>query len=107
MKKNTKQSENISTRKVKLPTRNQQFAVVIEMSGGSRMKALCEDGKTRMVRIGGKLKRRMWTRMNDLIIIQPWPIHEDSNADLVYRYLPTERNWVIKRDIIPEELNIW
>lgn len=45
MKKNTKQSENISTRKVKLPTRNQQFAVVIEMSGGSRMKALCEDGK--------------------------------------------------------------
>ena len=107
MKKNTKQSENISTRKVKLPTRNQQFAVVIEMSGGSRMKALCEDGKTRMVRIGGKLIRRMWTRMNDLIIIQPWPIQEDSKADLVYRYLPTERNWVIKRDIIPEELNIW
>ena len=107
MKKNTKQSENISTRKVKLPTRTQQFAVVIEMSGGSRMKALCEDGKTRMVRIGGKLKRRMWTRMNDLIIIQPWPIQEDSKADLVYRYLPTERNWVIKRDIIPEELNIW
>ena len=94
MKKNTKQSENISTRKVKLPTRNQQFAVVIEMSGGSRMKALCEDGKTRMVRIGGKLKRRMWTRMNALIIIQPWPIQEDSKADLVYGYLPTERNWV-------------
>ena len=107
MKKNTKQSENISTRKVKLPTRNQQFAVVIEMSGGSRMKALCEDGKTRMVRIGGKLKRRMWTRMNDLIIIQPWPIQEDSKADLVYRYLPAQRMWMIRNEKIPEEINIW
>ena len=106
MKKNTKQSSSF-TKKVKLPTKDQQFAVVIEMSGGSRMKAMCEDGKTRMVRIGGKLKRRMWTRMNDLILIQPWPIQGDQKADLVYRYLPPERNWVLKRNIIPEELNIW
>ena len=70
MKKNTSQSKPI-TRRVRLPTKNQQFAVVIEMSGGSRFKALCEDGKTRMVRIGGKLKRRMWTRVNDLVLIQP------------------------------------
>lgn len=106
MKKNTSQSKPI-TRKVRLPTKNQQFAVVIEMSGGSRFKALCEDGKTRMVRIGGKLKRRMWTRVNDLVLIQPWVIQSDLKADLVYRYLPTERNWVLRRDIIPEEINIW
>jgi len=106
MKKKTNPSGYIS-KKVKLPVKDQQFAVVIEMSGGSRMKAMCEDGKTRMVRIGGKLKRRMWTRVNDLILIQPWPIQGDKKADLVYRYLPTERNWVLRRDIIPEELNIW
>ena len=106
MKKNTKQSSSF-TKKVKLPTKEQQFAVVIEMSGGSRLKAMCEDGKTRMVRIGGKLKRRMWTRMNDLILIQPWTVQSESKADLVHRYLPTERKWILNRDIIPEELNIW
>ena len=106
MKKKTKPSENF-TRQVRLPTKDQQFAVVIEMSGGSRMKAMCEDGKTRMVRIGGKLKRRMWTRMNDLILIQPWTVQSESKADLVHRYLPTERKWILNRDIIPEELNIW
>ena len=106
MKKKTKPSENF-TRKVRLPTKDQQFAVVIEMSGGSRMKAMCVDGKTRMVRIGGKLKRRMWTRMNDLILIQPWTVQSESKADLVHRYLPTERKWILNRDIIPEELNIW
>jgi translation initiation factor 1A len=106
MKKNTKPSENI-IKKVKLPYRDEQFAVVIEMSGGSRLKAMCEDGKTRMVRIGGRFKKRMWVRVNDLILIKPWPIQADIKADLVYRYLPTQRNWILNRNIIPEELNIW
>jgi translation initiation factor 1A len=107
VKKNSKKSGQTFTKKTRLPTKDEQFAVVIEMSGGSRLRATCEDGKTRMVRIGGKLKKRMWVRDNDLILIKPWPIQGDQKADLVHRYLPTERNWVIKRDIIPEELNIW
>ena len=106
MKKNTKQSAPIIKR-AKLPQRGEQFAVVIEMSGGSRMKALCEDGKTRMVRIGGRFKRRMWVRENDLILIKPWPVQTDFKADLVHRYLPNERKWILSRDIIPEEMNIW
>ena len=106
MTKNTKQSGSI-TKKVKLPHRDEQFAVVSEMSGGSRLVALCEDGKTRMIRIGGKFKKRMWVRERDLILIKPWPVQGDRKADLVYRYLPTERNWILRRDIIPEELNIW
>ena len=107
MKKNSKKSGQNTTKKTRLPTKDEQFAVVIEMSGGSRLRATCEDGKTRMVRIGGKLKKRMWVRDNDLILIKPWPIQGDQKADLVHRYLPTERNWVIEREIIPEELNIW
>jgi len=106
MKKNTKQSSSF-TKRVRLPVKNQQFAVVREMSGGSRMLAMCEDGKMRMIRIGGKFKRRMWCRENDLILIQPWVVQSDAKADLVYRYLPTERNWILRRDIIPEEMNIW
>ena len=106
MTKNTKQSRSI-TKKVKLPHKDEQFAVVSEMSGGSRLVALCEDGKTRMIRIGGKFKKRMWVRERDLILIKPWPVQGDRKADLVYRYLPTERNWILRRDIIPEELNIW
>tara|TARA_R110002124_G_scaffold69745_1_gene187313 strand:+ start:675 stop:902 length:228 start_codon:yes stop_codon:yes gene_type:complete len=75
------------------------------MSGGSRFRALCADGNTRMIRIGGKLKKRMWVRERDLVIIKPWVIQSNEKADLVYRYLPTERKNVLSR--IPEELNIW
>jgi len=106
MKKKTTQSEH-TIRKARLPTRNEQFAVVTEMSGGSRMTALCEDGRVRMIRIGGRFKKRMWCRQHDLILIKPWIVQADKKADLVYRYLPTERKWILSRDIIPEELNIW
>ena len=104
MTKKTQPSETIF-RRVRLPKYGEQFAVVIEMTGGSRMRALCADGNTRMIRIGGKLKRRMWCRPNDLIIIKPWVVQSNEKADLVYRYLPNERKNIIKK--IPEELNIW
>ena len=105
-KKKLKQSKAGSTerRAGKLPSGDMQFAVIREFSGGSRFVALCEDGKNRMVRIPGKSKRRMWCRVNDLILIKPWPIQGDSKSDLVYRYLPAEKNWLTKRDMIPEEL---
>ena len=106
MKKKKKQYAP-SIKKAKLPYKDEQFAVVMEMNGGSRLRAMCEDGKTRMVRIGGKFKRRMWVRENDLILIKPWLVQTESKADLVHRYLPTERKWILSRDILPEELNIW
>ena len=104
MKKNTKTSNN-TFKKRRLPKRDEMFAVVTEVTGGSRMRALCGDGKMRMIRIGGKLKKRMWCRENDLIIVKPWAIQSDEKADLVYRYLPTERKNILKH--IPEEINIW
>tara|TARA_R110000824_G_scaffold209587_1_gene395416 strand:- start:39 stop:353 length:315 start_codon:yes stop_codon:yes gene_type:complete len=104
MTKKTQPSKTIF-RRVRLPKHGEQFAVVIEMTGGSRMRALCADGHNRMIRIGGKLKRRMWCRPNDLIIIKPWVVQSNEKADLVHRYLPNERKNIIKK--IPEELNIW
>lgn len=107
-KKKSRKSKAGSTEKRagKLPSGDMQYAVVREMSGGSRMSALCEDGNNRMVRIPGKLKRRMWCRPNDLILIKPWPIQGDIKADLVYRYLPAEKSWLYRRDMVPEELVI-
>ena len=105
-KKKSKQSSPIIKR-ARTRKHGQLYAVVREMSGGSRMVAFCEDGLTRMVRIGGKHKKRMWCRRDDLIIIQPWVVQEDKKADLVYRYLPAQRNWMIRNNKIPEEINIW
>ena len=92
--------------RVKLPykPKGEMFAVVMDISGGSRMKAFCEDGLTRMVRIGGKLKKKMWCRVNDIIIIKLWTIQSDKKSDLVYRYRPSEREVLKRKGLIPKEL---
>ncbi|GAG84516.1 unnamed protein product, partial [marine sediment metagenome] len=53
------------------------FAIADSLMGGSRINAVCEDGKSRMTRIPGKM-RRMRVRAGDLLIIKPWDIQNEK-----------------------------
>jgi len=94
--------------KLRLPykPRGEMFAVVKEFSGGSRLVAVCEDNKTRMVRIGGRLKKKVWVRWGDLIIIKKWVIQEDSKADLVYRYTKTQKDTLKSKGLLPDNMDV-
>ena len=69
--------------------KGEMFAVAETFQGGSRLQLICEDGERRMGRIPGKLRRRMWVRENDLLIVVPWSF-QDSKADVKFRYTPTQ-----------------
>jgi len=86
--------------------RGEMFALVKEFSGGSRLVAVCEDNKTRMVRIGGRLKKKVWVRWGDLIIIKKWVIQEDSKADLVYRYTKTQKEVLKREGLLPDSMDV-
>ncbi len=94
--------------KIKLPykPKEEMFAVIREFSGGSRMVAFCEDGASRMVRIPGRLKKKMWCRVHDIIIIKLWTVQANTKCDLVYRYRPSEREVLKRKRLIPENLII-
>ncbi len=79
------------TLRLPLPYRpkGEMFAVAETFQGGSRLQLICEDGKRRMGRIPGKMRRRMWVRENDLLIIVPWSF-QDSKADVKFRYTATQ-----------------
>ena len=83
-KKNQNQGEEANLR-VTLPykPKGEMFAVAETFQGGSRLQLICEDGERRMGRIPGKLRRRMWVRENDLLIVVPWSF-QDSKACLLY-----------------------
>ena len=105
-KKNTPEpTENI---RVTLPykPKGEMFAVAETFQGGSRLQLICEDGKRRMGRIPGKLRRRMWVRENDLLIVVPWSF-QDSKADVKFRYTPTQTANLKRRGKIPEILDIY
>ena len=98
-------TENI---RVTLPykPKGEMFAVAETFQGGSRLQLICEDGKRRMGRIPGKLRRRMWIRENDLLIVVPWSF-QDSKADVKFRYTPTQTSNLKRRGKIPEILDIY
>jgi translation initiation factor 1A len=45
----------------------------------------CLGGNRLMVRIPGKMKKRIWIRENDVVIVVPWDF-QDEKADVVWRY---------------------
>ena len=105
-KKNAPQpTENI---RVTLPykPKGEMFAVAETLQGGSRLQLICEDGKRRMGRIPGKLRRRMWVRENDLLIVVPWSF-QDTKADVKFRYTPTQTSNLKRKGKIPEILDIY
>ena len=59
-----KKQEELETEvsRVKLPRNNQSFGIVDQRLGASRMKVRCLDEKTRVCRIPGRLKRKLWVR---------------------------------------------
>lgn len=76
------------------------------MLGGSRLIVMCEDGKSRLARIPGRMKRRMWIRAGELLIIKPWQF-QDEKADVVYRYTKTQSFYLAKKRKLPEVIDIF
>ena len=83
--------ENQQGGKVRLPGEGEMLAKVIELVGDDRAKAICQDGKVRLVRIPGKYRKKMWLRVGDYILVAPWDF-EPSKADLIYKYEKNEVN---------------
>jgi translation initiation factor 1A len=96
---NNNNTENTETfERVRTPRKEdlEQLAVVIQLMGADQVKAVCEDGKERQIRIPGKLKKRVWLRENDIIIIKLWDF-QPSKGDVVWRYLGNQVEWLKRK----------
>lgn len=72
------------------------LAIVEKMLGGRRVTVQCMDGIERMARIPGRLKRRQWVKVGDVVIIVPWDF-QDEKAELIYRYKRPQAEWLRKK----------
>ena len=81
-------------KRVKLPRGNQCFGIVDQRLGGSRMRVRCLDAKTRICRIPGRLKRKLWVREGDLVLVEPWEFGGDEKGDILFKYKPTQIDYL-------------
>ncbi|MFH1398798.1 MAG: translation initiation factor eIF-1A [Candidatus Woesearchaeota archaeon] len=87
-------------RHVKLPRGTQCLGIVEQRLGGSRMKVRCLDGKKRVCRIPGRLKRRLWVRPADIVLVEPWELGGDEKGDVVFKYRPSQIDFLKKRGML-------
>jgi translation initiation factor 1A len=81
--------------KPRLPNREFEVLGIAEkMLGYDRMMVRCVDGFTRLCRIRGKMKRRAWIRLNDIVIVSPWDFQSDKRGDVTYRYRRNQADWL-------------
>ena len=76
--------------RIRLPRENQVLGILEQRLGASRVRVRCLDGKTRVCRIPGRLKRKLWVRENDIVIVEPWEFSGEGKGDVVYKYTPTQ-----------------
>jgi translation initiation factor 1A len=94
------QQEQEEISRIKLPRGKEVFGILEQRLGGSRMRIRCLDGKVRICRIPGRLKRRLWVREGDIVVVEPWEFSGDDKGDLVFKYTPTQVSYLRKKGLL-------
>ncbi|RLI81201.1 MAG: translation initiation factor eIF-1A [Archaeoglobales archaeon] len=84
--------------RVRLPdrSRREMFGIVTTMLGGGHVKVKCEDGKERLGRIPGKLRKKIWIREGDVVVVVPWSF-QDEKCDVIWRYTNPQVEWLERK----------
>ena len=93
--KNKKNSSSSNTAvpegpvRVRIPKGKEIIGIIAQRVGGSRMLISCMDGKTRNCKVPGRLRRGMWLREGDVVIIEPWEF-DNAKGHIMYKYTKTQ-----------------
>ncbi len=91
--------------RIKTPRGNQVLGLIEQRLGGSRMRVKCLDGKIRICRIPGRLKRKLWIREGDLLLIEPWEF-DNERGDVIFKYQPNQVDWLKRKGYLKELENL-
>jgi translation initiation factor 1A len=80
-----------------LPTANDVLGIAVKLLGFDRVLVKCQNGHERLCRIRGKMKRRVWIRQGDIVLVSPWDFQSDKRGDIIWRYKRNQAEWLRKK----------
>ncbi len=83
-----------------LPQQGELLGRVSKIQSGDHVMVKCTDGKIRLCRIRGKMKRRVWIREHDIVLVAPWDF-DDDRADVLWRYIKAHEEWLAANNYLP------
>lgn len=90
------EGEDIASR-VRLPRRGQLLGEVEQLLGERRMSVKCTDGHTRLCRIPGKIRRRIWIKEGNIVLVEPWEVQSNERGDVLWCYTFHQGRWLQDR----------
>jgi translation initiation factor 1A len=79
---------------MKLPVESDVLGIAVKLLGYDRIMVKCQDGHERLCRVRGKLKRRVWVRIGDIVLVSPWDFQSDTRGDIFWRYRKNQSEWL-------------
>jgi len=101
MKKPQNTEPQVVTR-APLPKGEEVIGIIEQRLGGNKMMVNCLDGKMRNCRVPGRLRRRLWLRPGDIVIIEPWELDKEK-GDIILKYKPNQIEWLKKKGHLKTE----
>src|SRR3989338_2891946 len=89
--------EELEVSRIRIPRQGEVLGIVEMMLGADKLRVKCEDGNVRISRIPGRLRKRVWVRPNDLVLVKPWVVKTNVRADLIFIYTHTQANWLKRK----------
>lgn len=77
-----------------LPASTDVLGIAAKILGAERILVKCQDGKERVCTVRGKLKRRVWMREGDIVLVSPWDFQSDTGGDIFWRYRKNQTEWL-------------
>jgi translation initiation factor 1A len=91
------------------PDDGQMYAIVQQMLGNGRVKVLCEDGKERLAKIRGSMRKygkKTLIEKSDLVIVSERDF--EDKVDLVHKYNYDEGTYLVQAELLPESIRrVW
>lgn len=89
--------------RVRLPRGKEVLGILEQRLGAARMLVKCFDGHSRVCRVPGRLKRRLWLREGDVVIVKPWEYQPNEKGDVLFKYNKVAEEWLRKKGFIKIE----
>ena len=90
-------------KEIRLPEEGELLGRVMKLLGSDQVLVKCTDDITRRGRIRGKLKRRIWIRDHDIVIIAPCDFKYDERGDIIWRFTLSQVDWLKDNKHIPKD----
>ena len=98
--KSNKQEGQEEVFRVRLPRGKEVLGILEKRLGENRMLIKCFDGKSRVCRVPGRLKRRLWLREKNIVLVEPWEFGGDEKGDIIWKYNPAQVDWLKRKGFL-------